>query len=125
MMNNLGEESESYTDKTEPSHFIDTSSSKITIIKCKTNYHHVFAFQLYDENNKQIGEDIYSKYQTEAEEDEYVFKVPEDETLIGFKVMKSDWIDCKTSKLAFKTLKLLTNEKYIIYERSQNKELPF
>ena len=124
-MNNLGEESESYTDKTEPSHFIDTSFSKITTIKCKTDYDNVIAFQLYDEKNKQIGKDIYSKYQTDCKEDEYVFKVPEDETLIGFKVMKSDHFDCKTSKIAFKTLKLLTNEKYIIYERSQNKELPF
>ena len=39
--------------------------------------------------------------------------------------MLSDHNDAKISKIAFKTLKLLTNEQYVLYERSQNKVLPF
>jgi len=94
------------------------------MIRCKTNYHYVFGFQLYDDNNKKIGKDLFSKYQ-ESGDDEYVFKVPEDETLIGFKVMLCDDPDVKTSKIAFKTLKLLRNDQYLVYERSCNKEVPF
>jgi hypothetical protein len=45
-------------------------------------------------------------------------KIPEDEEVIGFKVQLSNWVDCKISKIAFKTIKFLKNDQVMIHEQN-------
>ena len=100
--NNLGEESPLYSNKSPDASF--AIDQRIAKIACKTNYHHVFAFKIFDDFDRVIGKPIYSKYD-EKTEDEFIVEIGLDEKLVGFKVWESDWEDCKTSKIAFKIVK--------------------
>ena len=102
LSNNLGEESPLYFDKS-PDASIDTTQ-RIAKITAKTNYHHVFCFKFYNDFGEVIGKPLYSKYDSKGE-DEFTVEIGLDEKLVGFKVWESDWVDCKTSKIAFKIAK--------------------
>ena len=100
--NNLGEESHLYYDKS-PDASIKTKQ-RIAKISARTNYSHVFCFKFFDDFGNLIGKPLYSKYD-EKREDEFHVELGLDEKLVGFKVWESDWVDCKTSKIAFKIAK--------------------
>lgn len=106
--NNLGDESHLYSDKSPDASI--PISQRIAKIACRTNYHHVFCFKLYNDFDEVIGKPIYSKYDEKSEE-EFTVDIGLDEKLVGFKVWESDWVDCKTSKIAFKIVKTDQYEK--------------
>ena len=58
--------------------------------------HHVAMFKFFDDFDQLIGKPIYSKYDSNKDK-KFEVKIGLDEKLIGFRVRKSDWDDCKTA----------------------------
>ena len=98
--NNLNEESPAYTSKKETMDSLEFGESRIAKVSCKTNGHHVYGFKFYDDFDKKIGQ-IFSNYDKAPGKQHHV-TIGLDETLIGFAVRQSDWVDCKTAKVTFK-----------------------
>ena len=99
---NLGEESHLYSDKAPDASF--STKERIAKITAKTNYQNVYAFKFYNDFGEVLGRPILWNYDDDSG-DEYEVEIGLDEKLVGLKVWESDWVDCKTSKIAFKILK--------------------
>jgi hypothetical protein len=65
--------------------------------------HHVFAYKFRDDCENTI-KNIYTNFDSKGETLKSV-DIGLNEKLIGFRVQKSDWIDCKISKICFKIAK--------------------
>jgi hypothetical protein len=66
--------------------------------------HHVFAYKFTDDFENLLGKNIYSKFDEKGETLKKV-NIGPCEKLIGFRVQKSDWVDCRISKVSFKIAK--------------------
>jgi hypothetical protein len=60
-VNNLGDESQPFSDKKEPMEERDFSQTSIGAVRAKTNYHHVASYRIFDRELEQIGDDYYRK----------------------------------------------------------------
>ena len=112
--------SPAYGSKTSPEDRFEFEGKRIAKIGCVTNMHHVFAFKFKDDYDNVIGKPLYSKYD-EASDEEFEVEIAPDEKVIGFVVRQSDWVDCKTAKVAFKIAKTKTVDQELVQKVAEYK----
>ena len=68
-----------------------------------------------------IGKSLGTKYE-KTDDHEFTLEIPKDEIIVGFKVTKHTGQDNKIGRIAFKTIKYLTNGDFHKYEKNPKKE---